>query len=110
MPREGLCCLQTALVPLLCYLEGLLPCSIQGFHTSLTHFSLPGFLLTGHKLSRGRGGLRSEKQKKKRSVRTLFQFVLTTLSGIQNRADKVEVSQAAVRREPEARPLQRVDL
>lgn len=30
------------------------PCSIQGFHTSLTHFSLPGFLLTGHKLSEGR--------------------------------------------------------
>lgn len=38
------------------------PCSIQGFHTSLTHFSLPGFLLTGHKLSGGRGGLRSEKK------------------------------------------------
>lgn len=38
------------------------PGSIQGFHTSLTHFSLPGFLLTGHKLSRGRGGLRSEKK------------------------------------------------
>lgn len=38
------------------------PGSIQGFHTSLTHFSLPGFLLTGHKLSGGRGGLRSEKK------------------------------------------------
>lgn len=40
------------------------PGSIQGFHTSLTHFSLPGFLLTGHKLSGGRGGLRSEEKKK----------------------------------------------
>lgn len=38
------------------------PCSIQGFHTSLTHFSLPGFLLTGHKLSGGKRGLRSEKK------------------------------------------------
>lgn len=42
------------------------PASIQGFHTSLTHFSLPGFLLTGHKLSRGRGRWRSDTQEKKK--------------------------------------------
>lgn len=42
------------------------PDSIQGFHTSLTHFSLPGFLLTGHKLSGGRGRWRSDSQKKKK--------------------------------------------
>lgn len=42
------------------------PASIQGFHTSLTHFSLPGFLLTGHKLTRGRGRWRSDSQEKKK--------------------------------------------
>lgn len=51
------------------------PCSIQGFHTSLTHFSLPGFLLTGHKLSGGRGGLRSEKKDQSGPYFIFFIFI-----------------------------------
>lgn len=44
---------------LLCVLwRACCPGSIQGFHTSLTHFSLPGFLLAGHKLGGGREGER----------------------------------------------------
>ena len=49
---EALCCLQNSCgASFVLFWRACCPGSIQGIHTSLTHFSLPGFLLAGHKLN-----------------------------------------------------------